>query len=49
MGKTYTKRDQNIQKSFKRELDLNTKSVSSKKAYKRKEKYKNDRYSSDEL
>lgn len=33
-------RDPNISKSFKREINLNTKTVKSKVAYKRKPKYK---------
>ena len=38
MGKT--KRNGDIIKAFKKELDLKTKVVKSKKDYKRKEKYK---------
>ena len=38
MGKT--KRNGDILKSYKKEINLNTKSVKSKKDYKRKEKYK---------
>ena len=38
MGKT--KRNGDILKSFKKELDLKTKVVKSKKDYKRKEKHK---------
>lgn len=34
------KRDYNINKAFKRELDLKTKSIPSKKAYSRKQKHK---------
>ena len=35
-----TKRNGDIIKSYKKEINLNTKSVKSKKEYKRKEKYK---------
>ena len=38
MGKT--KRNGDIIKSYKKEINLNTKSIKSKKDYKRKEKYK---------
>lgn len=40
MSKTHTKRDQYIKKSYEKEIDLSTKSVKSKKAYTRKDKYK---------
>lgn len=39
MGKT-KKRDSNIVKNYKREVDLSTKAIKSKKAYSRKGKYK---------
>lgn len=44
MGKTYKDRDNNIRKSYQKEIDLNTKVVKSKKDYKRKPKYKGNDY-----
>lgn len=44
MGKTHTRRDKNIQKAYEKEIDLQTKSVKSKKQYTRKEKYKSTDY-----
>ena len=44
MSKTYKKRDQNIQKATKKELDLSTRIVKSKTVYTRKEKYKSSDY-----
>ncbi len=38
MSKT-TKRDYNVEKSFRKEINLSTKYVASKKAYKRKPKH----------
>jgi hypothetical protein len=43
MSKT-TRRDQNIQKAYAKEIDLQTRVVKPKKAYKRKEKYKSQDY-----
>ena len=42
MGKTLKKkdRDPNIQKAFRDEIDLTTRTIKSKKAYSRKQKYK---------
>ena len=42
MGKTLKKkdRDHNIRKAFRDEIDLTTKTIKSKKAYSRKQKYK---------
>lgn len=40
MSKTKSKRDYTIEKSYRNEIDLQTKAVKSKKAYSRKEKYK---------
>lgn len=40
MSKTKYNRDYNIEKSYSKEIDLQTKVVKSKKAYKRKDKYK---------
>ena len=43
MGKTIKKKkdkDPNIQKAFTDELDLTTRTIKSKKAYTRKQKYK---------
>jgi len=36
-------RDQNIQKAYRKEIDLSTKAIPDKSKYKRKEKHKNKR------
>lgn len=43
MSKT-VKRDKNIEQSYKKEINLNTKVVKSKKAYNRKPKHKSKDY-----
>lgn len=43
MSKT-VKRDKNIEQSYKKEINLNTKVIKSKKAYSRKPKYKSKDY-----
>ncbi len=40
MSKTVKQRDYNIEKSFKKELNLSTKSCKPKTQYQRKDKYK---------
>lgn len=40
MSKTISKRDYAVEKSYRKEIDLQTKAVKSKKAYSRKDKYK---------
>ena len=41
-----TKRDYNIDKAYRKEIDLSTKAVPSKKAYKRKPKHKDTSWTS---
>jgi len=43
-NKSYNKRDHTICKNYKREVNLQTKTIKSKKTYSRKQKYKNDEF-----